>query len=47
MPRVPFCTGHKLREDFLLAVSLLLPGWGAANLVAVLPLGFSDSFLQA
>lgn len=32
--------GHKLCEDLLLAVSLLLPGWGTANLVVVLSLGF-------
>lgn len=30
--------GHKLGEDLLLAVSLLLTGWGTANLVVVLPL---------
>lgn len=34
--------GHKLCEDLLLAMSLLLPGWGTANLVAVLPLRFSQ-----
>lgn len=33
--------GHRLSEGLLLAVSLLLPGWGTANLVAVLPLGSS------
>lgn len=34
--------GHKLSEGLLLAVSLLLPGWGTANLVAVVPLRSSQ-----
>lgn len=35
--------GHKLGDGLPLAMSLLLPGRGTANLVAVLPLGSSQT----